>query len=398
MRPSVWRIWVPLAVRFILRHRRKTLATGSFILVGTAVLVLLHGITVGINDTMVLNTTALHYGHAYLEVPPGGPDPELIVRKISENEFVNAVLLRYRFASLVRKGGASVPVIFYAVKPGEESTRTAIAKRITEGAYPSGGKKEVLLGSRIAEELGVKPGDKVSIIESSGRFLKGFTVSGIYRTEIDRFDRGISFLPADALEGDLKRVLPTELAVFYKPGTDTKAATKQLNRGMPGGLVVKSWDRLMPDLVQLIELNEVSMKLIMVLVFLLVGFGISNTFILTIVERFREFGILKAMGTTPGELVLLIFLESFMVCATATVAGLALGWLLTGITAHYGIDLSSFTSHNRYFVMSGIVRPRMTFAGLYWPFVMALVVSLVSSYLPARVAARKITAETLRFA
>lgn len=154
----------------------------------------------------------------------------------------------------------------------------------------------------------------------------------------------------------------------------------------------------MPDLVQLIGLNEVSTKLIMALVFLLVGFGISNTFVLTTVERFREFGILKAMGMTPGELVFLIFLESFMVCAAATLAGLASGWLLTGMAAHWGIDLGAFTSHNRYFVISGIVRPRMTLPGLYWPLLMALAVSLLSSYLPARAAARKITAETLRFA
>ena len=52
----------------------------------------------------------------------------------------------------------------------------------------------------------------------------------------------------------------------------------------------------MPDLVQLIHLNEISMRLILLLVFALVGFGISNTFVLTLVERYREFGILKAMG------------------------------------------------------------------------------------------------------
>ena len=77
----------------------------------------------------------------------------------------------------------------------------------------------------------------------------------------------------------------------------------------------------MPDLVQLIDMNRISMGIIMILVFLLVGFGISNTFILTIVERYREFGILKSMGVTPSELVLLVFLESFVICLAATIAG-----------------------------------------------------------------------------
>lgn len=398
MKPGLLRIWIPLALRFVLRHRRKTLATGGFILIGTAVLVLLHGITVGINDTMVLNTTALHYGHAYVEIPPGSADPEALAKRISEDESVEAALPRYRFAALLSRDGAALPAVLYAVNPEAESARTAIARRMLEGAYPSPGEKEVLLGSGMAEGLGVRPGQDVSLTESSGRPLGAFRVSGIYRTGIERFDRGIGFLPADALPHDLRSALPSELAIFLKPGTDAAAAAPGLDRLVPEGLKVKTWEELMPDLVQLIELNEVSTKLIMVLVFLLVGFGISNTFVLTTLERFREFGIMKAMGMTPGELVFLIFLESFMVCMAATVLGLALGWFLTGVTAHWGIDLGAFTSHNRYFVISGVVRPRTTLPGLCWPLLMALAVSLLSSYLPARVAARRITAETLRFA
>jgi ABC-type lipoprotein release transport system permease subunit len=71
-------IWLTLALRFVLRHRRKTIATGSFILIGTAVLVLIHSFTVGINDTMVLNTTHLHYGHAYIDLPSGTYEAETV--------------------------------------------------------------------------------------------------------------------------------------------------------------------------------------------------------------------------------------------------------------------------------------------------------------------------------
>ncbi len=110
-----------------------------------------------------------------------------------------------------------------------------------------------------------------------------------------------------------------------------------------------------------------------------------------------EFGILKSLGVTPREIVILVFLESFAVCLVATVLGLLAGWLATNLIAYNGIDFGAFTSHNRYFVVTGVVRPRITPPGIYWPGLMAIAVSIVSSYLPARIAARKITSETLRF-
>ncbi len=155
---------------------------------------------------------------------------------------------------------------------------------------------------------------------------------------------------------------------------------------------------MLPDLVQLVRLNETSVRIMMALVFILVGFGIANTFILTIVERFRELGILKAMGMTPRELMLLIFLESFIVCLIATAVGLLVGCGLTGAAARHGIDINAFTSHNQYFVVTSLIRPRLTLGGVCWMVLLSTVVSLVSASLPTRIAARKVTAETLRFA
>ncbi len=78
-----FKIWIFMAFRFILRHKRKTISTGSFIILGTAVLVFLHGLTVGINDTMVINSTRLHYGDAFLAFPPAYDQPEAYAKKIA---------------------------------------------------------------------------------------------------------------------------------------------------------------------------------------------------------------------------------------------------------------------------------------------------------------------------
>ena len=393
-----FQIWTYMAVRFILRHRRKTIATASFIILGTGILVFLHALTVGINDTMVLNTTRLHFGDAFLDIPAEFGDAEPVVRSISAEKEVAGALLRYRFSGLLTGGGMSVPAVLYAVKPELESAWTAIAPRMTSGKYPENHRPEILLGQNMAEKLHVIAGDSLSIVESSGAYLGGFRVSGVYRTEIPHFDNMIAYVPISAIGPDVHRQTPSEIAIFMGKRTNSDSIRERLLPLVPEGLRLQTWDELMPDLIQLIEMNEVAMRILILFVFILVGFGISNSFILTIVERYREFGILKAMGVTPKELVGLVFLESFMVCLAATLIGLFLGWVLTVVVAVWGIDFSSLTSHNRYFIVTGLVRPRATLESIYWPGLLSILAAVVSAYLPTRLAAKKTTSETLRFA
>jgi len=386
-----------MAFRFILRHKRKTIATGSYIILGTAVLVFLHGLTVGINDTMVRNSTRLHYGDAFLSFPAAYEQPQAHVKKIADEPSVQNVLFRYRFSSLISSTTYQAPVVFYAVHPDSEAPTTAIARRIVSGTYPATNKKEVLLGIKTAEHLQVKTGDPVSVLESSGVLLGDFRVSGIYQTEIPHFDNTVGYMPLQSLKPSVQKQNRAELAVFVDHPGNLRQTIQQISRILPDDLSLQSWKTLMPDLLQLIEMNEIAMQIIMFFVFVLVGFGISNSFVLTIVERFREFGILKAMGVTPRELVGLIFLESFMVCFVATLMGLGIGWLAIQAFAVIGIDFSGLTSHNRYFVVSGLVRPRATMASLYWPGLLSIIVSIISSYFPTRIAARKAASETLRY-
>ncbi len=391
-------IWAYMAARFILRHRRKTIATASFIILGTGILVFLHALTVGINDTMVLNTTRLHYGDIFIEIPAAFHHPESIAQSISAEKGVESTLFRYRLSGLLTNNSVSAPAVLYAVNPKMEAAGTAIALRMSSGRYPGILSHEILLGQTIAEKIKVIAGDTLSIVESSGKYLGEFRVSGTYQTEIPNFDNMVAYVPLQAIDPTIRRLNPSEISIFLDKDKNYQKIKTRLKTLIPINLKLQTWEELMPDLLQLIEMNEVAMRILILFIFILVGFGISNSFVLTIVERFREFGILKAMGVTPKELVGLVFLESFMVCFAATLIGLLMGWVLTLTVACVGIDFSSLTSHNRYFIVTGLVRPRATLESFYWPGILSLAASVVSSYLPTRIAAKKTTSETLRFA
>ncbi len=152
----------------------------------------------------------------------------------------------------------------------------------------------------------------------------------------------------------------------------------------------------MPDLVQLIDLNYVSMSIVIALVFGVVSLGIACAFVVFILKNLREYGIMKAMGVTPGELAFLIVIEIVLVNIAACLVGGMSG--VTGVVlfSTRGIDLSSWTSHNQYFVVSGVIFPRLTVYSLIGPPAASLAFGLVSSIWPALLLARKRAVDILR--
>jgi len=170
-----------------------------------------------------------------------------------------------------------------------------------------------------------------------------------------------------------------------------------LSRQLSGDYKFKSWEELMPDLRQLIDLEYLSMGVVTVLVFGVVSLGIACAFVIFILKNLREYGIMKAMGVTNREMTLLIFLEVVVMNLVASGIGIVAGVLAVIITnAAGGLDLTAFTSHNRYFAVSGVIFPRLTFFSLYSPPMVSFLFSLFAAIWPAVLIARKKAADILR--
>jgi len=128
----------------------------------------------------------------------------------------------------------------------------------------------------------------------------------------------------------------------------------------------------------------------------IVAVGIACTFIVFIFKSIREYGIMKAMGVTSGETAFLIAAEVFLINLCAGFGGEVLGAGAVLIFSNRGIDLSAFTSHNQYFVVSGMIFPRLTSYSLVLPPVIAIFFGLVAAVWPALVVARKKAVEVLK--
>jgi ABC-type lipoprotein release transport system permease subunit len=218
-------------------------------------------------------------------------------------------------------------------------------------------------------------------------------VTGVYRTGVEKLDRSLAFAPleifADASDG-------WSAAIFLHDGVEPESVVSQYRRHFGESGNFRTWRELMPDLRQLIDLNYASMSIVMFIVFGLVALGVSSAFVIFILKNLREYGVVKAMGVTPLEISFLITAEVSMMIFVAACGGVALGAVVTCLVGNTGIDLTAFTSHNRYFVVSGIVIPRLTLYSLWAPPILAFCFGLAASIWPAVLVVRSRTADILR--
>ena len=382
--------WAKTAFFFLIRSGRSTLLLSFMVLVSVSALVFLSSMAVGINDAMVRNSVSLYSGHVTgIDVPLSITPEDLSV------DGVAGVLKREHRAGIFSAGARQLQAIVVSVDPGKETGFTALAKKHIEGGYPEQGSRSVYLSAYLAENLMVHTGDSLDL-SVGGEVVRGLLVSGVYKTGVDQIDRSMAFVPSGVVgnEGDVAR--QWQAAVFLEEGVDPASIIERYSHLADGELKFKSWAELMPDLKELIDLNYVSMSIVMVIVFAVVAIGISSSFGIFILRHLREYGLMKAMGVTGWELTLLIALEVVLMNSVATTAGAAIGAVATCISAGIGIDLSAFTSHNRYFSVSGVIYPRLTAYSVMIPVALSLSFGLIAALWPASIAARKKVADILR--
>ncbi len=105
---------------------------------------------------------------------------------------------------------------------------------------------------------------------------------------------------------------------------------------------------------------------------------------------------MKALGVLPIETAWLIVNQVAVLTLAAAAGGTAIGALAVTLFGHLGIDLTAFTSHNQYFVISGVIYPRLTCYSILWPPVSAVVFGLIASIWPVAFVIRKRAADILR--
>jgi ABC-type lipoprotein release transport system permease subunit len=293
------------------------------------------------------------------------------------------------------------------VLPERESRVTGIDQRLSSGQWlASEPSHKAVIGVRLAEELQLAVGDELVVMTQSADGSLGnalFTVSGVFRSGQTALDRsGVMVHLADLQE---LLVLPDQVHRITLIGDDPEAIATLAERARavsppdePPELV-QTWWEASPSTQKMLETSEATKGIVLGIVFAVATFGVVNTMTMSVFERTRELGVLRAIGLRPARLVTLVVLESLQLSLLAMAGALALGGALDAWLVVYGIDFSGSMEEGFSFagvtidpVMRGLVRPD----GVGLTLGSILLVGVLASIWPAARAARLRPVEALR--
>jgi len=403
-----------LAWRNIWRNRRRTLITLAAIALSVTLVQAFHNLSYGVYQSMIAGGVRAGSGHLtiYRKGYVDNRDERLswqpgdLAEQAAALPGVEAVLPRVYLPGMAQSSRESRGILLTGIDPQAERLVNPFLKGLDDTRMiRSLSGRDALVGVRLLKELKLKPGRKfvVTLQNRSGDLASElFRVRGVITTGLKDVDGRLIMVglkKAAAMAGIGGEI--HELAILLdQPRRDREVgpALEKLihNRRQ---LAVIPWDRAMPNLANAIKLDYASQKFIFAIILLIVTIGVVNTQLMSVMERYREFGIILAVGATAGRLRLLVLTESLMIGLSAMLLGSALGSLATLYLSRVGIDLRSFISESLEFggvIFDPVLRAAWDFGYMAQIACYVVILSLLAALYPARKAGRIQPAEAMR--
>lgn len=332
---------VRLAWRNIWRNRRRTALTVAATVFAVILVVVAVAMAAGVHEKMIEDSVRVHSGHlavsgrGYLEdrtlehfVPLGGG----LLHELEATPGVSGTAPRLIGFGLLSNGPATRGAAVFGVDPEREGSVSTLPDRVREGRFLGGAvPREIVLGTRLAEHLDAGLGDQVllySVAYSLEMAYELFTVVGIMKLPDPALDRSlalISLSDAQAFFAYGDRV--SEVAILARDAEQGERLAARLERTLvdrrDAPLAVHTWDELMPELEQIIFLDDAGMYIMLAILIVVVAFGILNTILMSVLERTRELGVMLALGLRPVAIFAMVYVESMLLAGVGLLLGLA---------------------------------------------------------------------------
>lgn len=363
-----------LAWRNIWRSRTRSAVVIGAIALGIWAALFMSGFATGMMNSFIDNSIEQVISHVQFHHPKYEEEkdvkyrieyPSKVVDRIAEHPNVEAFSVRTLANGMIASSKATRGIQITGIDPDSETRIRALDSKITEGEYFGKSRgNQILIGERLAEKLKVQLRKKIVLTfqDLDGNITSAaFRIVGLFKTSSTPFDEGQVFIK----RSDLNRLLSSEteevnghiaheIAVLLKDAETVDAVDEEWGQAFPE-LLVRTYREVSPEL-ELYEsqMQFVSLIYLTIIMFALL-FGIINTMLMAVLERFRELDMLMAVGMNKVKVFFMIVLETVMLCTVAAPIGLLLGWLTIRFFGSRGLDLSMYSDSIAQYGMSEMV-------------------------------------------
>lgn len=396
-----------LAIRDITRNHTRTLISLSAIMFGVIALLLAGGFIEWI--FWAIREAAIQTGAGHIQISrpafrdAGFAEPSGFLLRDASRELavvrsaphVEVVGERLLLSGLVSSGETTLAFTGDAVDPATERALNTLLQ--VEGEdLDAVDRNGILMGRGLAKALGVKRGDKVTLIVSlpgGGINAVDGHLRGTFSTNAKAYDDIAARIPI-ALARDLLRVKGSHLWVVGLTNTEhTDETMAYLKARLPTGqFEMKSWFDLSDFYQKSVALLSSQLGLVTFLIGVIIVLGISNAMTVGVLERTGEIGTMLAMGTPARGVLRHFVLQGFLLGLAGGILGLAIGYVLAQIISHFGIPMPPPPGRDAGYSAKILLTPRLAM----WSAILALVPATLASLYPAWKASRLPIVDALR--
>ena len=406
----MWLILTKLAWKNIFRNKRRTIIASTAMGIGLAALIFVDAFWMGMEQNMIKTATASFLGEAQIhrEGFRGEREVSLIIRaldeltaNLAEEPIVGHFTQRTLAPGMITSPANVSAINLVGVYPPTEKFLSKVDDAITEGAYFEGdNSRDMVIGTKLAEVLEVGLGHRVVVTVAqakSGEISQEmFRISGIYHFADEEMNRGMVFVRIDKAQQMLAigngvheiALKFTSLAYAQDSALPFWGAYSQ------HGNEALSWTEILPQLEAILKMSQTSKYIMGIVLFGVVVFGIVNTLFMSLYERMFEFGVLRAVGTRPLRMAQVILFEAGALAIVSIGLGATLGWLVTAIFVHRGIDYTGIEMMG--VTMQELIHPIMAVRQFILYPIWIFVFTIIAGLYPARYVAKMTPVDAMR--
>lgn len=409
MTPSLY-----IALRFLFHRKRAFILSLAGVVFGVAIFICTQAqtqgfanrfidSTLGSNGAIVLRAQFRPNDNSLIVAPSASSSAKAARRRYFEGITNASEIMRIsrRFSNVVscapvlrgnlsaRAGFENAMIDLFGIDPVLHLRTTDLGAQIVAGKFADfrNNPRSVILGTRLAETLGVAPGDAVGLLSPGGEYWR-FTVAALARTGVGSVDSNRAYCHARIAQKLLHKPYPASM-IIYKLRDPLRAPALAAHFENLFQHTSESWQEREEANLQIFVTLRMSAAITVSLIILLAGFGIFNVLTLTVLSKVKEIAILRSMGYRRNDISAIFLWQGAMIAALGSIIGCLLGALLTLGISHIPIRVRGLLYANHFLVA-------WDWHHYFWATVLAIIAVAIASYVPAHRAAELPPVATLR--
>ena len=275
--------------------------------------------------------------HIEILAPNGAalPDLDATLAEARKNPQVIGAAPFIAAQALLARGEDMKGTIVRGIDPAREPEVTDLAVELKNTGLSQliSGEFGIVLGGELARSLGVRLGDKVTLIAPSGQVtpagvvprLKQMTVVGTFDSGHYEYDSALVLIHQDDAAKIFRLEGPTGIRLKLKDLHEARTVAAQLALSLTGDLIIRDWTRQNRTWFSAVQLEKRMMFIILTLIVAVAAFNLVSTLVMTVTDKRADIAILRTLGASPASIMGIFVVQGAMVGVIGTLAGLALG-------------------------------------------------------------------------